>query len=123
MRPSVERQFGPWDEKFQRELFESNTDASAHDIIEVDGTPAGCQWVRKHANALELVRIHVLPEHQGSGIGTWCIERLIERSAASGLPIRLQVFRTSRAQSLYQALGFQTVGSSETHLIMERAPA
>ncbi len=43
MRPNVERQFGPWDETFQRGLFESSTEPTSHEIIEIDHEPIGCQ--------------------------------------------------------------------------------
>ena len=40
MRPNVERQFGAWDEAFQRELFEKSTDPLVHEIIELDHEPS-----------------------------------------------------------------------------------
>ena len=51
MRPNVERQFGPWDEAFQREAFTSSTDPTSHEIVELDREPVGCQWVRSHPGA------------------------------------------------------------------------
>ena len=121
MRPNVERQFGPWDEAFQRELFESSTDPTSHEIIELDHEPIGCQWVRCDPDALELVRLHLLPSAQGRGIGTKLMERLLSRAAIAGLPVRLQVFCTSPARRLYTRLGFRTVGRTESHESMEHA--
>ncbi len=121
MRPSVERQFGPWDDRFQRELFESSTDPTSHEIIELGGTPIGCQWVRSDPDAFLLERLHVLPANQGHGIGTHCIERLIASARAANLPVRLQVFRTSPARVLYLRLGFGIVSRTKTHETMEYA--
>ena len=121
MRPNVERQFGPWDEAFQRELFESSTDAASQEIIELDHEPIGCQWVRSHPDALELVRLHLLPSAQGLGIGTKLMERLLARAAVAGLPVRLQVFCTSPARRFYSRLGFRTVSRTESHESMEHA--
>ncbi len=123
MRPSVERQFGAWDESFQRELFDSSTDPSAHDIIESgDGRRIGCQWVRSSHDTLELIRLHLLPEIQGRGIGSHLVKRLITRASATGRRVSLQVFRTSPALALYTRLGFRTLGSTESHKIMEWKP-
>lgn len=121
MRPNVEREFGPWDETFQRDLFELNTDPTSHEIIELDHEPIGCQWVRQHPDALELVRLHLLPSAQGRGIGTHLINLILLRAAGAELPVRLQVFRTSPAQRLYSRLGFRTVGRTESHVSMEHA--
>jgi GNAT superfamily N-acetyltransferase len=121
MRPNVVRQFGPWDESFQREMFESSTDPTLHEIIELDRKPIGSQWVRVHPDALELVRLHLLPSAQRRGIGTVLIRRLLSLAAADGLPVRLQVFRTSPARSLYARLGFKMVGRTDSHESMEHA--
>ena len=121
MRPNVERQFGPWNESFQRERFEPSTDPTSHEIIELDHVAIGCQWVRSHPDALELVRLHLLPGAQGRGIGTELIQRLLNRAAEVQLPVRLQVFCTSPARDLYARLGFRTVGRTDSHESMEHA--
>ena len=122
MRPNVERQFGPWDEKFQRELFDESTKPEVHEIIDFDREPIGCQWVRALPDALELERLQLLPGFQGRGIGTLVMQRLIEKANAAGLPVRLQVFRTSPAGRFYARLGFRALGESESHTSMERPP-
>lgn len=122
MRPNVERQFGPWDEAFQRQLFEENTDTSSQEIIELDQQPIGCQWVRWDADGPELLRLQILPAFQGRGIGSRFVERLIEGADRSAVPVRLQVFRTSPARRLYARLGFETVSRTQSHECMVRAP-
>jgi len=37
------------------------------------------------------------------------------------LPVRLQVLKVNRARKLYERLGFEACGESETHVHMERA--
>lgn len=119
MRPHVERAFGVWDEAAQRTRFDETTDPAAHEIVALDGRPVGCQWVREHPDALELVRLYLLPEVQGKGIGTGLVRRLCERAARSGRVVRLRVFRVNPARDLYLRLGFGVVGETETHLLME----
>lgn len=118
MKPNIERQFGVFDEAFQRSLFESNTDPTLQEIVEVDGGPIGCQWVRVQPAALQLVRLQITPTWQGQGIGTDLVEQLQERARAARLPLRLQVFRTSPARRLYARLGFTTVERSDAHEVM-----
>ncbi len=121
MRPHIERTWGSWNEDDQRRRFYESTDPATHEIIEVSGEPVGCQWVRQQPGALELVRLYLLPEAQGIGIGTHLVAALCERAERRGLPVRLRVMRVNRAQRLYRRLGFKVVGETETHLLMERA--
>jgi len=81
----------------------------------------GCLWVRKHPDALELVRLYLLPEAQGRGIGARLVTTLCQRAARNGLAVRLRVMRVNQAQRLYRRLGFKVVGETETHFLMERA--
>jgi len=121
MRPHVEGTWGSWDEDVQRRRFYESTDPATHEIIEVSGEPVGCQWVRQHPDALELVRLYLLHEAQGHGIGTHLVTALCQQAARQGLLVRLRVMRVNQAQRLYRRLGFKVVGETETHLYMERA--
>ena len=118
MRPHVEATWGTWDEAAQEERFLATTDPLAHEIAEVAGEPVGCQYVRVHPDALELVRIYILPAHQGRGIGTTLVQRLCASAAAEGKGVRLRVLKTNRAQELYARLGFVVEDETETHLHM-----
>ena len=119
MGPHVERTYGAWDEASQRKRFDASTDPTSHDIIEFEDRPIGCQWVRSHPDALELVRIYLLPEAQGLGIGTYLVQRLCDRATAAGVPVRLRVLRANPAQRLYRRLGFSVVAETEFHVQME----
>jgi ribosomal protein S18 acetylase RimI-like enzyme len=121
MRPHVESTWGFWDEDLQRRRFDESTDPATHEIIEYDGAAVGCQWVRFHSDSVELVRLYLLPEFQGRGIGTHLVAHLCDRSGRLGLPVRLKVLRVNRAQQLYRRLGFTVIGETDTHLLMERA--
>jgi ribosomal protein S18 acetylase RimI-like enzyme len=119
MRPHVERTWGRWDEAFQRERFERSTDPTAQQIIELDGVAVGSQWVRHHPDAMELVRIYLLPEAQGRGIGTLLMRRLLDEARRAGQSLRLRVLKLNPAKDLYLRLGFTITGESETHYRME----
>jgi ribosomal protein S18 acetylase RimI-like enzyme len=120
MRPHVERVLGVWDEVSRRERFDQSTEPLTHEVVEVEGEPVGCQWIRRHPDALELVRLYLLPAAQGRGIGTYLMTHLCRQAAELGLAVRLRVLHGNPAMSLYRRLGFSVTRESKTHLYMER---
>jgi len=120
MRPHVEATFGPWNAEEQSRRFRASTDPTNHEIVSLDGAPVGCQWVRAHADSLELVRLYLLPAVQRRGIGGDLVARLCARADRAGLPLRLRVLKVNPAQRLYARHGFRITGETETHLAMER---
>ncbi|MHC4341279.1 MAG: GNAT family N-acetyltransferase [Planctomycetota bacterium] len=119
MRPHIEATWGFWDESVQRKRFDDKTDPSTHEVIEFAGRPIGCRWVSRHPDALELVRLWILPEAQGRGIGTFLVRRLLAEAARSHLAVRLRVMKVNPAHRLYRRLGFRIAGETETHYLME----
>ena len=119
MRPHVERTWGSWDEALQTRRFFEKTDPTTHEVIELEGTPIGCQWVRRHPDALELVRLWILPAAQGRGIGTLLVRRVLADAGRTGLRVRLKVMKVNPAHRLYRRLGFVVAGETETHFLME----
>ena len=119
MRPHIERAWGDWDEAFQRDRFYRSTDPLTHQVIELSGVPVGCQWVRPHPDALELVRIYLLPEAQCQGIGTTLVRNLLDEARETRQPVRLRVLKVNPAKDLYLRLGFAITGETETHYQME----
>ena len=121
MREHVERTYGPWDDADQRQRFDASTDPATHDIIELDGTPVGCRWVRRHPDALELVRLYLMPDAQGQGVGTHVVRSLLDDATRVALPVRLRVMKTNPARRLYERLGFVVTAETETHFAMHAA--
>jgi GNAT superfamily N-acetyltransferase len=78
-------------------------------------------YVAQARDALVLNQLFVLPPDQGKGIGTVCIQRLIDEARSSSLPIRLRVLKVNtRAVAFYERSGFRRVGEIATHVLMER---
>jgi len=119
MRPHIERVYGAWDEEERLKRFHAKTDPASHDIIELDGVPVGCQWVRRDPDALFLVRIYLMPAVHGRGIGTHVVNLLLERARRERLPVRLRVLKGNPAKRLYARLGFRVTKEIETHHYME----
>ena len=84
------------------------------------GRPIGALDLRRLPGELRLNRILLLPEHQGAGLGSELMRRILAEADAGGLPVRLQVLKVNPAQRLYERLGFRAVGETHTHVRMER---
>jgi ribosomal protein S18 acetylase RimI-like enzyme len=118
MRPHVERTFGAWDAAAQRARLLETTLPETHEIVELDGEPVGCRWVRPHLDSLELVRLWLLPHAQGKGLGTELVRELLVSAARLRVPARLRVLKVNPAQRLYRRLGFEDIATTETHVQM-----
>ena len=113
-RDIVKRQFGPWDEAFQRGVFATRWNPKISSLVFIDGTPVGMVAITQHGNERWLDEIQLLKEWQSRGLGRAIIEDLIR-----GSPLRLQVLKENhRALNFYHRLGFTVVSESKTHHLM-----
>lgn len=119
-RELVERQFGPWDEKFQSELFSTRWNPAISKIISVDGVAVGLVAVEERSAELWLDEIHLAGDWRGKGLGSAIVRDLKDQARAVQKPLRLQVLKKNyRAQKLYRQLGFSVVRETDTHFLME----
>ena len=118
-REAVERQFGPWEEARQDELFGRDWADGEFEMLEVDGVPCGYVCIEEREKDFHVREIVVHPAYQGRGIGTAVLRETQERARAKGVPVVLGTFLTNRAAELYRRLGFRETGRSETHILME----
>jgi ribosomal protein S18 acetylase RimI-like enzyme len=120
-REVVERQFGPWDEAFQRELFDQRCwkPALSH-VVLIDGQAAGLVAWEDRGDHLWLDEIQIVRDQRGRGLGSSLLRDLLAEARATAKPLRLQVLRENRrAQALYRHLGFNLTGETTTHIQME----
>ena len=120
MGPHVTRAYGSLDENEWRERVLSRTDPSAHEIVQVGGKAVGCRWIRPHEGELELVRLWLLPEAQGKGIGARLVASLCERADKAGFPVGLRVLQANPVRRLYERHGFAVVGETDSHFLIRR---
>lgn len=115
-REVVERQFGPWNEEFQRELFNGRWNPNISSVVLMNGTPIGLIAVAERIGHVWLDEIQITREWRDRGIGTAIVQEIISRAPV----VRLQVLKkNTRAQELYQRLAFRVVGETETHYLMQ----
>jgi ribosomal protein S18 acetylase RimI-like enzyme len=90
-----------------------------HQIILVDGQPAGRLLVNRSRLEIRLVDISLLSEHRNRGIGASFIRGLQTEAETAGTPLTLHVSMLNPAIRLYQRLGFVQTGETGSHLQME----
>jgi GNAT superfamily N-acetyltransferase len=95
---------------------------ASYDVIVVDDEPIGRLYVDRHAAAIHVIDVALLPERRGCGIGTILLRRLIDEAEAVGRPARLHVERANPTRRLYERLGFRVIEDQGVYLLMERAP-
>jgi len=89
-----------------------------HQIILLDGQPAGRIMVTPEPGGAHLVDIALLPEHRGRGIGAQLLGELIQKTTEGGGIVRLQVLRNNPAIHLYERLGFVKTGEDAMYFQM-----
>lgn len=113
-RDVVERQFGPWDEKFQRELFAARWNPKISRIILYDKREVGLLAMEERSDGLWLDEIQIARAWRGWGLGSLIIRDLIRQQ-----PLRLQVLKqNARALQFYTRLKFGMEGETQTHYLM-----
>jgi len=123
MRRYVEQTWGRWDETEQAGFFERSFQPEILKIIVVGTLDAGLLNVARPPGEIFLADIEVLPELQGRGVGSAVIRDLQAEARSAGLPLRLQVLRVNHAaRRLYERLGFQLAGGTDTHDFMLYRP-
>lgn len=121
MGPLVEQVWG-WDDADQRERFREFLDPKMQKIV-VDGEVVGLLDVDRADDGLFIGTIELIPEMQGRGLGSSILQLLLLEADAANVSVRLQVLKVNtRARRWYEALGFGTIGETETHHDMERLP-
>jgi len=120
LRPAVEATWG-WDEAFQVRYFAEHFATGDRFVVCVDGFDAGVLQFTVRNDHLFLATVALLPRHQGRGLGTELVNMVLEEGRRRHLPVRLQVLKANRARNLYERLGFEPYGESDTHVLMARA--
>jgi ribosomal protein S18 acetylase RimI-like enzyme len=88
-------------------------------IVLLNGVNAGRLIINRTREELRVVDLALLPQFRNAGVGTSLLQKLFGEASATRKPVRLKVDRGSRAERLYQRLGFIKISETELHFEME----
>lgn len=112
-----------WDDAQIDAAIETHLDLASSQIICQHERPIGVLTLKHGPVADWLVRIVLVPETQGRGIGSFLIRQLQKHAMKTRRPIRLTVYKCNPAQRLYRRFGFEIVSESEVEFEMMWKPA
>lgn len=118
----IEALFGWRGDEIERLKFAETYDAENSSIVVVDGRDAGWLTVQRGADT-HIDSIYLATDHQGNGIGTLLLQRLIDEAEREGLRLTLSTAKINPARKLYGRLGFFEIGEDEFKVYMERQAA
>jgi ribosomal protein S18 acetylase RimI-like enzyme len=121
-RDVVERQFGKWDEEQQDGFFAADWNPSTHEIILADDRPVGYCVIEHRADDVHVRELVLDVSAQGRGIGSGIIRQLQQAASREAKPIRLGTLAENRALALYARLGFEPIGRTDTHVLLQWTP-
>ena len=121
-REYVEEVWG-WDDKYQRERHNREFASQDFRIIRFCGIDVGFLATSCTSDTLKVNQIYILPEYQGRGIGSACLTRIIDDASLEQKSVALKVLKVNtRGISLYQRLGFTSVGEDSIYFQMKKSP-
>ncbi|WP_417544433.1 GNAT family N-acetyltransferase [Marinobacter sp.] len=117
----VVRQFGKWDEAFQRQIFFLKWEKPRPaQIIEQGSDRVGVVILEQLKDCNWLHEIQICPNYQGQGLGTTLLRDLLADARSRGVPLRLQVLHANQdAKRLYARMGFLEIERLANHFLME----
>lgn len=120
-RDVVVRQFGDWDETFQRDMFDNKwRRVRPAKIVAIGNNPVGVVVLEQRKSYDWLEEILLKAKVREQGIGTALMKQFIADAHARNRPLRLQVLHENhRAKSLYERLGFVVIETLENHVLLE----
>lgn len=111
--------WGGWDEARHQRHFSEFWEAGGISIVSVDGEPVGVLQLFDSKDVVEIRELQVLPQRQNRGIGTHILSDVIERATKEEKPASLHLgLKNQGALRLYERLGFEETGRSDTHIYM-----
>lgn len=104
----------------QKLHYETHHPDSSHDLILLDGTPAGRFWTGRYETEIIGIDLAVLPACRNLGIGTFLLEKVFEEAALTNRAFNFHVLKTNvKAMRLYERLNCKFTGETPSHFMMQ----
>jgi GNAT superfamily N-acetyltransferase len=95
---------------------------AAHEIILVDGEPAGQVWWTELADEIRIVDIALLPRFRRLGAATTVYRTLLAHAREREKPVHASVGRMNAVSlAFHHRLGFTVTGETDMHLLLTAA--
>lgn len=108
-----------WDEQWQCHDFSAHFEPLGTTVVFHADELVGYSQVETHADQLFIRMIVLHPLHQRLGIGRKLLDSIVELSAGSCKPVRLEVFKINiEAKKFYERYGFKIEGETPYSYIM-----
>ena len=120
MKDYVDKTWG-WNQGFQKEYFDEQFEPKNIRIIEKDEVSIGVIEFLEREHELCINNVQVDPVFQNKGIGSTILNRIIDDCNPEQRVVKLQVLKVNPAKLFYERLGFEIVGKTKTHFIMEKS--
>jgi GNAT superfamily N-acetyltransferase len=116
MRPDLER-LGRYDAHRVRQRLRDGFSPEHTQIIEIGGQLAGSIAVRPAGDRRWLEHFYLAPEHQGRGLGSAVLRRVLDRTDGT---VWLNVLQGSPARKMYERHGFVVENEDPVDVFMVR---
>jgi len=109
-----------WDETTQLKYFEEDFILPNFKVVWLDDKAIGYLETHENNELINITEIHIIPDAQGKGIGSRIISGVVLEAKERGKKVTLGCFKENDgAVRIYKRLGFQIVGETETHFVLE----
>lgn len=115
-------QFLRWQFGLQHTHYQTYYPNASYDVLMLDSTPIGRQYVDRVPGEIRLMEITLLPQYRGQGIGTQLLQELLSEGRQSQSRVSLHVEQFNRAYQLYKRTGFTEVEMQGVYMYMIWTP-
>jgi len=115
--------FVRWQFDMQRREYDARFPDARHQLILIEGEPAGRIWTGEDEGQIRLLDIALLPEFQRRGVGTRLLKDLMKEAEGARKLLRHMVFVLNNdAHRFYERLGFVVIEDLGAYKHMEYRP-
>ncbi|HPG40293.1 MAG TPA: GNAT family N-acetyltransferase [bacterium] len=107
---------------FQHHHYITSYPGAQLDKIIVNGKDAGRLYVYRTDKTILVIDIALVPEFHHCGIGSICMQQLMDEAGQKNQSVRLHVERFNPAQEFYKKLGFVVIEDQDVYLFLEWKP-
>ncbi|MCK1544822.1 GNAT family N-acetyltransferase [Bradyrhizobium sp. 179] len=110
-----------WDENYQRMVHRDHFGEKPFFAIQRNETKIGTLSFMQGDAYIQFGEFYILPHEQRRGLGTIILRHCLGLADKAGLPVRLEYLKWNPVGSLYKRNGFEIIGETGMHWLMERA--